>query len=69
MSRLLLHYREHGLLHGLINKIDETAIDSSHYELEKLLLIEVWDCATDSGLPDNPSPTALLGRRDRKSVM
>ena len=58
MSRLLLRYREDGLLHGLLNKFDEVAMDGSHHELEDALIIE----SGDGRGPVSKSESALLGR-------
>ena len=56
MSRLLLRYRAEGLLAGLIRKLEETAIDGSHRELQNALIIEAGDdCSIVGG------ESALLG--------
>jgi hypothetical protein len=65
MSRLLLRYREEGLLHGLLNKFDEVAMDGRHHELEDALIIE----SGDGRGPVSKSESALLGRNRAADIM
>jgi hypothetical protein len=65
MSRLLVRYREEGLLHGLINKLNTLAVDGSRRGLEEALIIEAGDGRDDTG----KSEPAWLGRERAADIV
>jgi hypothetical protein len=72
MSYLLLRYRGEGLLNGLINRINEAAVDDGYRCLEQSLLISAdgyWAKYLDFGLPAGGAVPALLGRERAAGIV
>jgi hypothetical protein len=72
MGRLLLRYREEGLLTGLMARLDEAAVNGSHRALEGALIIEAGEYR--EGYPEgggsfHKSSPALLGRERAADIV
>ena len=65
MSRLLLRYRDGGLLAGLLGEVDKLPADASHDELEKALIIG----AGDGYRPAGKNGPSLLGRERAADIV
>jgi len=72
MSYLLLRYRKQGLLAGLINGLDEAAVEGEYRCLEEYLLIaaaDYWGRYLDFGLPAGRVVPALLGKERAADIV
>ena len=65
MSRLLLRYREEGLLTGLIEEFHKLPVDGGYRGLEEALIIE----AVDGRSTVSKSESALLGRERAADIV
>ncbi len=71
MSYLLLHYRDEGLLAGLINGLENASPETGRSGLAKSLLVtaaDYWGKHLDFGLPARRAVPALLGE-DRADII
>jgi len=72
MSYLLLYYREEGLVDGLINSLNELAVDGLYRGLEECLLVAAdgyWGWYLDFGLKAGGVVPALLGRERAADIV
>jgi len=72
MSYLLLYGRGKGLLVGLMNSLDEAAVDVEYRCLEECLLVgaaDYWGRYLDFGLPAGRVVPALLGRERAADIV
>jgi hypothetical protein len=72
MSYLLLRYRKPGLQVGLMNSLDEVAVEGEYRCLEECLLVaaaDYWGRYLDFGLPAGRVVPALLGRERAADIV
>jgi hypothetical protein len=72
ISYLLLYCREEGLVAGLINSINELAVENGYRGLEQSLLVAAdgyWGRYLDFGLPAGRVVPALLGRERAADIV
>jgi len=72
MSYLILHYRERGILEGIINMVKEVPVNKGHYRLENGLLVATsgyWASHFDFSLGSRIKNPTLLGARRAADIV